>query len=83
MPNNAIALTLLSPGESGIISGFEGIHGLTRQRLHEMGLLQGTRIRLVRRAPLGDPIQIHFKGYHLMLRNSEACGIYILREPIL
>lgn len=37
-----------------------------------MGLLTGTRITLVRTAPLGDPIEIKVRGYHLTLRKSEA-----------
>ena len=41
-------------------------------RLREMGLLAGTRITLVRTAPLGDPIEIKVRGYHLTLRKSEA-----------
>jgi ferrous iron transport protein A len=41
-------------------------------RLREMGLLPGTRITLVRTAPLGDPIEIKVRGYNLTLRKSEA-----------
>lgn len=82
MSNDAVALSSLSPGDSGTIAGFRGIHGRTRQRLLEMGILQGVPIRFIRRAPLGDPIEIHVKGYRLMLRNTEARGIFILREKM-
>ena len=41
-------------------------------RLREMGLLPGTRIKFVRRAPLGDPLEIEVRGYHLTLRRVEA-----------
>lgn len=41
-------------------------------RLREMGMLAGTRISLVRVAPLGDPLEIRLRGYHLTLRKSEA-----------
>ncbi len=41
-------------------------------RLREMGLLTGTKLTLVRTAPLGDPIEIKVRGYHLTLRKSEA-----------
>jgi ferrous iron transport protein A len=37
-----------------------------------MGLLPGTAITLVRTAPLGDPLEIKVRGYHLTLRKSEA-----------
>ncbi|BET68818.1 FeoA family protein [Opitutales bacterium ASA1] len=46
--------------------------GTTFLRLREMGLLPGTKIKLVRRAPLGDPIEIEVRGYHLTLRKEEA-----------
>jgi len=41
-------------------------------RLREMGLLPGTRVTLLRTAPLGDPLEIKFRGYNLSLRRSEA-----------
>lgn len=42
------------------------------QRLIRMGLIPGTIIRLERRAPLGDPVEIRFRGYALVLRPTEA-----------
>ena len=43
-----------------------------RSRLLEMGLLVGTPVELVRFAPLGDPVEIKVRGYHLTLRKHEA-----------
>jgi len=43
-----------------------------RRRLLEMGLLVGTPVELVRFAPLGDPVEIKVRGYHLTLRKHEA-----------
>lgn len=43
-----------------------------QHRLMEMGLLPGTPVRVVRMAPLGDPIDLEVRGYHLSLRKSEA-----------
>jgi ferrous iron transport protein A len=43
-----------------------------RGRLLEMGLLVGTPVELIRFAPLGDPIEIKVRGYHLTLRRHEA-----------
>ena len=43
-----------------------------RARLLEMGLLVGTQVELVRFAPLGDPVEIKVRGYHLTLRKHEA-----------
>lgn len=44
-------------------------------RLMEMGLIEGAELQLVRRAPLGDPVQIRLGDYDLSLRNSEAALI--------
>ncbi|MEM9622274.1 MAG: FeoA family protein [Pseudomonadota bacterium] len=41
-------------------------------RLQSLGLVPGTQLQLIRRAPLGDPIEIRLRGYSLALRPSEA-----------
>lgn len=46
--------------------------GEIRQRLMAMGLITGAVIQLVRRAPLGDPLQILCRGVRVSLRKSEA-----------
>lgn len=43
----------------------------------EMGLLVGTPVELVRFAPMGDPIEIKVRGYHLSLRRHEAEKIHV------
>ena len=48
-----------------------------RGRLLEMGLLVGTPIQLVRFAPMGDPVEIKIRGYHLTLRRHEAENIWV------
>jgi ferrous iron transport protein A len=49
----------------------------SRPRLMEMGLLVGTRVELVRFAPLGDPVEIKVRGYNLTLRKHEANQIFV------
>ncbi len=46
--------------------------GIVGQRLLDMGFIQGTRIKVVRNAPLVDPVEFLMKGYHVSLRHSEA-----------
>jgi Fe2+ transport system protein FeoA len=75
-----VALEGLSPGDHGTVAGLSGLPIHARQRLQEMGVTRGTRLRFVRRAPLGDPIEIHVKGYRLMLRCAEAREIFVFRE---
>jgi ferrous iron transport protein A len=49
----------------------------SRPRLMEMGLLVGTKVELVRFAPMGDPVEIKVRGYNLTLRKSEAEQILV------
>ena len=49
----------------------------SRPRLMEMGLLVGTKVELVRFAPLGDPVEIKVRGYNLTLRKHEAEQIFV------
>ena len=53
-------------------------HDLSR-RLMEMGLIEGTEVQVVRRAPFGDPLQIRVGDYDLSLRTSEAELIDVTR----
>jgi ferrous iron transport protein A len=52
----------------------------SRPRLMEMGLLVGTPVELIRFAPLGDPVEIRVRGYHLTLRKQEAEQILVRTE---
>lgn len=49
-----------------------------RRRLMEMGLLEGSRIRVVKFGPSGDPIQIQVNDYFLSLRRNEASKVIVL-----
>ena len=46
-------------------------------RLQRLGLVPGTHIKLVRKAPLGDPLEISLRGYSLALRPSEASDLHL------
>ena len=52
-------------------------HGL---RLMEMGLVPGTPVRVVKSAPLGDPIQVCIHNNHIALRRTEARSIQVMVE---
>lgn len=54
--------------------------GATTKRLAEMGVGRGALVEVERVAPLGNPIDIKVKGYHLSLRKEEAADIYIKLE---
>lgn len=42
------------------------------QRLLDMGLTRGSTVEVVRRAPLGDPLEVRLRGFRLTLRRAEA-----------
>lgn len=69
-------LSELTVGASAVVREFPKT-GTAFVRLREMGLLVGTRVTLVRTAPLGDPLEIKVRGYHLTLRKSEAEHVLI------
>ena len=48
-----------------------------RQRLLDMGVTRGTEVFVERHAPLGDPVEVNIKGYHLALRMNEAKEIEV------
>jgi len=69
----------LKPGEKGKVVKIKG-KGNLKKRLLDMGIVPGTEIQLEKVAPLGDPIDILIKGYHLSLRKDEAKDILITRS---
>jgi ferrous iron transport protein A len=69
-------LSLLGIGRSGTVAEIK-LPPESRPRLMEMGLLVGTKVELVRFAPLGDPVEIKVRGYNLTLRKHEADQIFV------
>lgn len=70
------SLADMSEGQSATIAEISGDDSVSI-RLMEMGLTDGERIRLVGRAPLGDPLEISIRGYRLSLRLSEAARVLV------
>ena len=73
------SLTTLPVGRTATVAELQ-VSPESRSRLMEMGLLTGTKIELVRFAPLGDPVEIKLRGYHLTLRKHEAEQIWVRRR---
>ena len=69
-------LDMLAPGESGVITAVGGT-GALRHRLLDMGLTSKTAVRVDKVAPMGDPIELHLRGYELTLRLEDAREIEI------
>ncbi|MGL4607445.1 MAG: FeoA family protein [Eubacteriaceae bacterium] len=61
----------LKPGEEGTVVSI-GSKGAVRRRLMDMGVTPGVQIKVIKRAPLGDPIEVNIRGYELSLGKNEA-----------
>ena len=69
-------LSDLEKGQKAIIVQVGG-KGAVKRRMMDMGMVPGSEISVVRKAPFGDPIEYKIKGYSLSLRKSEAKKIMI------
>lgn len=72
-------LSELAARTRGIIRRVSGESRFAR-RLMELGLVPGTEVELVRRAPMGDPIELVVRGTHFSIRGSEAKRVYV--DPV-
>lgn len=66
-----MTLADLAHGASAVVNDVVGPRDLA-VRLLEMGLTKGTTLKVIRRAPLRDPIEVEVRGYRLTLRKDEA-----------
>ena len=71
-----MTLNELKNGESGTITAVGG-EGPLRCRLLDMGIIPKTVVTLRKTAPMGDPIEIHLRGYDLTIRLDDAKNIEI------
>ena len=75
-----LTLADIAPGQSATISEVIGDDAIA-VRLMEMGLTDGETVRVVGRAPLGDPIELSIRGYKLSLRKLEAARVQVQVHP--
>ena len=71
-----MTLNELKIGDSAAITAVGG-EGALRCRLLDMGLTPRTLVTLRKVAPMGDPIEIHVRGYELTLREEDARQITV------
>ncbi len=64
-------LSEMKVGSSGTIKGIQAPLNV-KKRLLAMGLTPGAAFKIVKAAPMGDPIELNLRGYRLTLRKSEA-----------
>jgi len=73
---DVVGLNEIKPGQKGTIVRILGRSGVNK-RIADMGVVPGTVVEVERIAPLGDPIDVKLKGYHLSLRKEEASKIIV------
>jgi len=66
-----IKMRNMSDNQAGIITKIN-VAGEMGRRIRDMGLVKGTPIQIIGRAPLYDPVAIKVRDYTLTLRNNEA-----------
>lgn len=69
----------LKSGEAAVIKRIT-IGGELGRRIRDMGMVPGTKLTIMGRAPLRDPVEIKLKGYNLTLRNNEADHVMVQTE---
>jgi len=72
-----VRLSELKPGEEGVIVGILGGDPMIIRRIIEMGMVKGEKVKVIRNAPLKDPIEFEVKGYKLSLKRNEAKTILV------
>lgn len=75
--SSARTLAELGVGETARICGLNCEDDRHRSALLNLGFIPGTRVSLVRVAPLGDPVEIRIRGFRVGLRRSEAACIRV------
>ncbi len=71
-----MTLDKLSVGKTAVITKVGG-EGALRLRLLDMGIIPQTKVTVYKVAPLGDPIEIHLRGYSLTIRKDDAKKIEV------
>lgn len=71
-----MTLKEMKPGQSGKVVSI-GESGPLKRRIMDMGITPGVEVKVIKAAPLGDPIEINVRGYELSLRKEEAARIEI------
>ena len=75
--DNVLTLADVKTGEYGVIVRITG-HGSFRHRLMEMGFVRGEKVKVIRNAPLRDPIEYEIMGGHVSLRRIEALRVEVV-----
>jgi ferrous iron transport protein A len=71
-----MTLSDLAIGDTARVTGFSEESDYT-DHLMRLGLIPGTELVVKRYAPLGDPVEIRYRGFSLCLRPQEAQALMV------
>lgn len=64
-------LSEVKPGETVKVTKLNG-EGAVKRRIMDMGLTKGVEVKMIKLAPLGDPVEVNVRGYELSIRKADA-----------
>ncbi|NOH81933.1 ferrous iron transport protein A [Vibrio sp. RE86] len=70
-------LSQLQQGQQATITGFTELSNDVRKKLMVMGILPNTPVTLIRKAPMGDPLQVEVRGVSLAVRTNIADAVTV------
>ncbi len=70
-------MDVLTVGQKGSVKAIHAPKQLKR-RLMDMGFTKGVGVEVIKMAPMGDPMEVSIRGYHLCLRKAEARSIELV-----
>jgi len=69
-------LSELKPGMEAVVLDVQGDSNV-KKKLLGMGIVRGTELKVIRNAPLKDPMEIEVRGYNLSIRKAEAENVIV------
>ncbi len=81
LPSQRRTLAALAIGEEAVVADLAAA-SQERLRLLELGFVPGTKVRLIRKAPLGDPLEVELRGYRLSLQRREAAAVLVKKSLV-
>jgi ferrous iron transport protein A len=78
MPSTLTSLDAIAAGDTACVLDIGGEDAVAI-RLLEMGLTPGVAVRVLGRAPFGDPLELELRGYRLSIRRAEAARVLVER----
>lgn len=76
-----LTLNNANVGESLFVKKINGPASI-RRRIMDMGITKDTKLKVIKFAPLGDPVEIEVRGYQLSIRKDDAKNIEVIKEEL-